>query len=344
MDLDGLTTGERWVLVAVAGSAMGILGALTAVGPTVMAPPLLLIAVLTALPWLWMGLTATLAFWALLARSRLLGALALVAASLVVGRWLWVWPASAPSQPGPSLRVLAWNVQRLGWEDADDSARLSCVAAEVERVRPDAVAFLEVSARDVERLERRLGLSCVHVDYRGTGDPGVGGLAACARGDRWMLGESGPRQFTEDIDWHYVFAEIIPAGGGQPFNLITVHLQPHSQVPGAPDVVVARHQKETAALLQRMERLQDPTVLAGDFNSARDAAIHTRLRGSLQDAFEVGGSGPGFTVLLSRLVPLRIDYIYASPAMGVQRAAIPRADCSDHRPVVADLVPPRSGG
>lgn len=324
--------------------ALLVLSALSLLGPLVMAPPLPLIALLTVLPWLWMGLAACFAFWAAVLADRVLTGLSVATSVVLLLGWVSLWPSRGASVAGPGLRVLAWNVQRLGWEDADDSERLGCVAAEVERVQPDAVAFLEVSSRDVERLEARLGLSCVHIDYEGTARPTLGGVASCARGDRWTVGESGPRRFTDDLDWYYVFTEFVPVAGGRPFNFITVHLQPHSQLPGAPEVVVERHQRQTAALLGRMERLQDPTVLAGDFNSARDAAIHTRLRRTLQDAFEVAGLGPGFTRLLGGLVPLRIDYIYASEAFGVRRAVIPHVDCSDHRPVVADLVLPAQEG
>jgi endonuclease/exonuclease/phosphatase (EEP) superfamily protein YafD len=337
-------THEPRRLQGVALGGLLLLGGLSLLGPQIVAPPLPLIALLTVLPWLWLGLTASIAVWALVLSDRVLGLLAGAGCAVFVLGWMSVWPTRGDVVEGRGLRVLTWNVQRLGWEDADDSERLGCVAEEVERVRPDAVAFLEVSSRDVERLEARLGLSCVHIDYEGTERPTFGGVASCARGDRWTVGESGPRRFTEDLDWYYVFTEFLPVEGGRPFNFITVHLQPHSQLPGAPEVVVERHQRETAALLERMERLQDPTVLAGDFNSARDAAIHTRLRHTLRDTFEQGGWGPGFTVLLGGLVPLRIDYIYASEAFGIRDAVIPRVDCSDHRPVVADLVLPAEAG
>ena len=320
-------------------AAWSALATLSLAGRAVVGPPLGLIAVLTALPWLWLGLTAALSVVAIGRRSRTLAALAGATGLLWLSVWgrAWApWPDRAAA--GEPLRILSWNVQRLGWEDADASPRLDCVAQEVSRQDPDAVAFLEVSARDVERLSARLGLDCVQVDYRGTGGAGRGGLAACARGARWKLGENSPRRFADDIDWYYVFAELVPQGGGPVFNLLTVHLQPHGLLPGQPDRVVEHHQRETEALLDRMSRLRDPTVLAGDFNSARDAAIHARLRHTLTDTWERAGLGPGFTVQVADRVPLRIDYIYATPTFGVTDARISAADCSDHRPVVADLV------
>lgn len=38
------------------------------------------------------------------------------------------------------------------------------------------------------------------------------------------------------------------------------------------------------------------------------------------------------------LLPLRVDSVYASDALAVVEARIPEVGCSDHRPVVSDLV------
>ncbi len=37
-------------------------------------------------------------------------------------------------------------------------------------------------------------------------------------------------------------------------------------------------------------------------------------------------------------LPLRIDYVYASEELPVVRARLPSVGCSDHLPVVVDLV------
>jgi endonuclease/exonuclease/phosphatase (EEP) superfamily protein YafD len=85
---------------------------------------------------------------------------------------------------------------------------------------------------------------------------------------------------------------------------------------------------------------KDPTIVAGDFNSVRDAPLHGRMRARLRDAFEVAGWGPGFTVWRGPegLLPFRIDYVYVTEDFAVKSASAPAIDCSDHRPVLAELA------
>jgi endonuclease/exonuclease/phosphatase family metal-dependent hydrolase len=247
----------------------------------------------------------------------------------------------AEAPVGPTVRVLSWNVQRLGFEDAETGPRTECVAAAIARFAPDVLLLQELSARDVARLSARLGLTCAHADYRLTGDPGHGGVAACARGDAFTLGEHGPRAFAPEIDWHYAWSELLPVDGGQAINLFSVHLQPYGGRLDARSDDVARVQHaEADALAARLARLQDPTVVAGDFNSARDAPVHVRLRRLLRDVWEVGGAGLGATAQVAGGVPLRIDYLYASPHFRVSAVAVERPGCSDHDAVLAVLSRP----
>lgn len=311
------------------------------------APPLL-VGASVALPLIWMAAILPLVGLALFDRRWLVGAPALLALSTFLGTWVQAWTGWSQDAEGTELRVLSWNVQRLGWEDADAGPRLDCVADRISQADPDAVVLLEVSARDVRRLSERLELDCAHTDYRGTGDTGHGGLAVCARGGRWRLAREGPARFVDEHDWYYVFGELVRAGApedpedaaqGDIFNLIGVHLQPYGGLLGSKVSDVSEAQAdETRALLARVSRLRDPTIVAGDFNSARDAPVHVAMRSYLTDAFEQAGWGLGPTVRAGGWLPLRVDYVYASEALAVQGARQPAWQCSDHRPVLADLM------
>ncbi len=96
--------------------------------------------------------------------------------------------------------------------------------------------------------------------------------------------------------------------------------------------------------LQRISRFQDPTIMAGDFNSTQDAALHRQLRESLTDTWLAAGMGFGITRYWGDFLPLRIDYIYATPEFAVQDSQTFDYACSDHFPVVSSvfLVPPKS--
>ena len=317
---------------------------LLTVGRHISAPPSVLVLVLVASP-VWTLLVAGAAAVAVLRRPQDLRGWGLL--SLQLGLWLAIWGrawwASPTAEEGDTVRVLSWNVQRLGFEDADQGPRLDCVVAAAKAVQPDLLALMEVSARDVQRLSTRLGLDCEHIDYRGTGREDRGGVAACARSPEWKLGRSGSRRFVDDGDWYFIFAEMVRRDEHQVLNLVSLHLQPNRlslSGPRSPGAVAETHHAEADALLARMATLQDPTVVAGDFNSTRETRLHGALRVHLVDAYEQAGWGPGRTAVAAGLVPLRVDYIYATPDIKPASAANPAVDCSDHRPVVADLVLP----
>ena len=62
------------------------------------------------------------------------------------------------------------------------------------------------------------------------------------------------------------------------------------------------------------------------------------MRGYLTDTFEQAGWGLGPTARAGGWLPMRIDYVYASEALAVRGAMQPSWSCSDHRPVITDLV------
>lgn len=331
-------------VVAAVGACVASSAWVLLVGRSVEAPPSLLVLVLVVSP-LWTLLVALVAT-GLVARTpldvRLWGLLA-VQLALWCGVWGRAWWAAPAPMASDSVRVMAWNVQRLGFEDADAGPRLACVVDAVGEADPDLVSFMEVSSRDVARLSAALDLTCEHIDYRGTGGDSRGGLAACARGPGWRLGRSGPRRFVDSSDWYFVFSELVRADGHQVVNLISVHLQPNSldlTGPGSLGAVAETHHAEAEALLGRMGGLQDPTVVAGDFNSTRETPLHGALREHLVDVYEQAAWGPGVTVTAAGVLPLRVDFIYATADLPATGAWIPAVDCSDHRPVVADIALP----
>src|SRR5690606_29336230 len=95
--------------------------------------------------------------------------------------------------------------------------------------------------------------------------------------------------------------------------------------------IVHAQSHQVRALLDRVARLRDPTVIAGDFNSTRDAYLHVALRDHLVDAWERGGFGFGGTHRFLGRAPLRVDYVYATDAFAVAGARVLEAPCSDHR-------------
>lgn len=328
------------VIAALAFALVVALMAATVLGRTVTAAPIPLTALVTVLPYLYAAaVVALFALWSAAPDRRTLPAM--LAAVLVLAGVLW-GPAMASrgsEADGMPVRVVTWNVRRLWGGPDSTSPPAQCVVDTLTEIDADVLSLQEVSARDLDAVSSALDLTCVQTDYLGTGDPTDGGLAACVRGDRWSLHSGQAARFVEGHAWRYVFAEVIQ--DKRIFNVLAVHLQPYRLAAGGlaqASEVPARQGDQSAELLRRVGRFQDPTVVAGDFNSTRDAALHVSLRAPLVDAFEQGGSGLGATFHLLGWLPIRIDYVYVSDDFSVARSHIVPSDCSDHRPVVTDLV------
>jgi endonuclease/exonuclease/phosphatase (EEP) superfamily protein YafD len=291
-----------------------------------------------AQPWVVLGAVALSALLALPAwggRRAWRPFFALAALWLAI--WGRAWTPWRSGGEGLAVDVLSWNVQRLGFTDSADAKRFQCVADTIEDLHPDVLALQEVSRRDTSRLAARLGLSCEHTEYRGRNASGRGGLAVCVHAGEWSIGQHGARPYLEGKAWYFPWAEAVHTTG-RVLNIVGVHLQPYGKALLTGTERVADVQSDEAdALLRRVRAMRDPTLVAGDFNSVRDASVHGAMRSVLTDVVEQGSFGPSGTVFALGVVPLRVDYVYASSHFGVQEARIPAIDCADHRPVYARL-------
>jgi endonuclease/exonuclease/phosphatase (EEP) superfamily protein YafD len=303
-------------------------------------PPVPLTAIVTVLPYLY-ALTLALLFaaWSAVPDRRLLPALLGVVTIVAALLWGPTLPGWSEPDDGDAVRVVTWNVRRLWGGPSDGGDPAACVVKVLREIDADLLSLQEVSANDVGRLERELGVSCVQADYLGTGDPAAGGVAACVRPGPWAWRSGTHARFVHDKAWRYAFLEA--ERDGRVVNLVAAHLEPYRLAAGGLQhaaAVSAAQGDQSAELLRRVTRFRDPTILAGDFNSTRDAAMHVALRGLMRDAFEVGGRGFGPTFFLFDRVPIRIDHVYVTHTFAVRGARVVARDCSDHRPMVADLT------
>ena len=269
-----------------------------------------------------------------------------------------------PSSTVPRLRLLSWNVGRLGESARQRSIaipqRVLCAKKLLAARRFDALALQEISARRLAELQVELALQCRQVDYLGTGALDLGGLAICVpREGPWRLRRS--RSIPLRGEWHALFGELYR--DAYVINLLSLHLPPPRLHGSQLEVAVralaagefspleaffsewsrATHAQlqETDALLERIAHFEDPTILAGDFNSAEGSLVHQRLRESWLNGWRVAGSGLGATRWLGWL-PLRIDHIYLSrTGLYPEKTETIESDCSDHLPLSATFIPHR---
>ncbi len=312
----------------------GLVGlvALVLAGRVDRAPGNLLTNLLFALPHLWAAHGGLIfVAWIFFPDRRVFPALlglSLLGATALWGPGMARWSGEST---GPQIRVLSWNVQRL-W-GTGEAETPGCVRELIERERPDVVALMEVNEANLEALGP--GLDCAFTPYSTRGPPGRGGVAVCGR-EGWTARGKGQR-FVADDDWQYLEAEV--ERDGTVFNLLAVHLPPHHFGASAQwtEKTAARQADQSRALVERIAKLRDPTIVAGDFNSTRDFWLHAALREQLQDTWEYGGLGFGGTKLVGGWLPLRIDFIYASRDFTVLHTRVLPERCSDHRPILTQL-------
>lgn len=311
------------------------------------APSAPLVALTVVLPHLGLGLIlAAFIVWTG-APDRRTPPLVLAASALtVLVLWAPGWASNAEVEEGPPLRVVSWNVQRLWGKHPDPKG---CIAAALAPLDAHAVVFLEISEGEAQDLAKRLGMSCTHAPYGAADNRRSSGLATCVR-PPWRIRSSAPQRYVDGDNWQYLRTEL--ANGETVVNLLAVHLTPYRATEAmleggwegawraltSGEPVAESQGRQSQALVEHLQTLSDPTIVAGDFNSTRDAAIHARLRDHLRDAWEVAGTGFGATVAVGDQLPLRIDHVYVSDRLAVADAQVPQTDCSDHKPVSISLT------
>jgi endonuclease/exonuclease/phosphatase family metal-dependent hydrolase len=114
-------------------------------------------------------------------------------------------------------------------------------------------------------------------------------------------------------------------------RVANTHLQHNSDVERA---------AQTARIAELLAGSPEPVVLMGDLNATPEAPELVPLMTRYQDAWPLGGDGPGFTIP-PELPTRRIDYVLTTPGIGVDSAAVVNTLASDHLPVVAELRVPK---
>lgn len=127
--------------------------------------------------------------------------------------------------------------------------------------------------------------------------------------------------------------------------------------------IIARRpgaEAQVRLLLEVVESTEGPLLLLGDLNMTQMHRLYGQLRSAgMRDVYLEAGDGPGFTgpIRLERFVGagsalgnlaippfLRIDYIWVSSGWLIGDAWVGEGASSDHRPVIAQIALPQSGG
>jgi endonuclease/exonuclease/phosphatase family metal-dependent hydrolase len=201
------------------------------------------------------------------------------------------------------VRVATLNV----WNTEGDHRRPDLINRELRRLNPDLIALQEVvqtpKARMLDRLLDGLDLQSTHqADIQSFVPPFAERYGGSALATRW------PHRAVEaldlrvagatDVPWATLAAVVqIPELGEMLFIAATAAWRPGAEA-------VREQQAIAISDLDARHRRDLPTVIAGDFNAAPDAASIRYLTGRqslggrsvlYHDAWAVAGDGPGTT-------------------------------------------------
>jgi endonuclease/exonuclease/phosphatase (EEP) superfamily protein YafD len=317
-----------WVtaLILMALALPVLLARLTGGYPPNPVPELAALAPLAVVPAVAAVIVAAFAAW-------WLAALLAIPAALLV---LWQLPplrrprfqgAARPSRETESaaapLRLRLFTVNALGGA-ADPAAILRVL----QQHDVDVLAVQELTAHMAKRLAAA-GLTEVlpfsHLELR----PGAGGTGLWAR---WPL---TPLEPVPGLMWAAPRARIDPPGGF-PVTLTAVHPAAPVRGPVAlPPGRASRWRHELAMIRQTLTSVDEPQVVAGDFNATRDhGPFRELLAAGFLDCADASpnGSWPGFTWPSTPV--MRLDHVLVSRTATVPMARTIRIPRTDHHGVL----------
>jgi endonuclease/exonuclease/phosphatase family metal-dependent hydrolase len=285
-------------------------------------PQLAALAPLAVVPAIVAVIVAVYAAW-------WLAVLLAIPAALLV-RWQLPAPRRAPvraaeaASRGTASAAMTLRL-RLFTVNAQDGAADPAVILRIVRQHDvDVLTVQELTPLMVARLAA-VGLTQVlpfsHLDPR----PGSQGTGLWAR---WPLAPLPP---VPGLTSAAPRARIDPLGG-LPVTLTAVH--PLSPVYWRAD----RWRRELALIQQALTAVDEPQVVAGDFNATRDhGPFRELLAAGFLDCADVSQnrSWPGFT--WPSLPVMHLDHVLVSRAAAVPMARVMRVPRTDHHGVLADI-------
>jgi endonuclease/exonuclease/phosphatase family metal-dependent hydrolase len=177
----------------------------------------------------------------------------------------------------------------------------------------------------------------------------------------WKINRQRQRPFHSGQRYGFQQLELEDKSSGQKINALNLHLESlWRTISSLPNIKrfgtmseIVRSNQDPKLLLQALEenaknqraeidellgvlnQLQDPILLAGDFNSPPSLWFHRYLRKEYQDAHIKTGNGFGHTTSRLDFLQMRVDYLYASEELSWtgNSSVNYQTHCSDHFPL-----------
>jgi vancomycin resistance protein VanJ len=284
------------------------------------------------LPWLFVPVLLWLLAALLLRFPRVLtiaSAVMVILFLLTYGHlYLPRWPVRTR---GPEFTVLTHNV--LGSNENVDALLVS-----IDEHKPDFFGLRELAGPMAQALEPHLAGKYPHHRI----EPGCGFWSRypILAYERFQLVEgegSWAQRLVLDVEGRTVVVISLHPRSPPAYGF------PLSELPARLPEALADEGRDAdlQALVARLEGIEGPLVVIGDFNATDQYALYGPLTRRLRDAHRESGWGMGFTYSRwpeVRQALWRIDYVFHSPELVAVSAGTGDYAGSDHRPVIARLA------
>lgn len=338
-------------------SFIGVLFSITYWGRCDMQPPWWLALTLPLLPFLYI---LTLLFGVVLSfisKNKIIIGATTMCLFILLFLWGQLFISNTTKRTAASIKIMTWNVQGK-WNNKSDIKK---IGATISENNPDVILIQEINNRRLISLLRKLDIptnSAVWIDYYGENQRSDNGLAICVNPKKGLKIRIKNRPPLPP-KWMSVFAELEDPKNNIRFNVLGLHIKSTEITEKKIDNFlewlkfkkqfnlssflskfesnVGMQGVQIKKVLSRLKKFKDPTIIAGDFNSTMEFATHNYFREFLNDTWLKAGFGFGATRWFKELLPLRIDYIYATSEFSIEESRIIKTNLSDHHALISRL-------
>jgi endonuclease/exonuclease/phosphatase (EEP) superfamily protein YafD len=215
---------------------------------------------------------------------------------------------------------------------------VDALVASIKKHEPDFFGLRELAGPVAESLEPRLGKAYpYHRIERGCGLWSRFPILAYERFQLVDVGGAGAQYLLLGIEGREVTVLSVHPRSPPAYRFSLAELP--VRLPTA--LADEGRDADLRGLLERLEGIEGPLVVIGDFNATDQHVLYGQLSRRLRDAHRESGWGLGFTY--SRWPEVgqalwRIDYVFHSPELVALSTRTGDYAGSDHRPVVVRLA------
>ena len=263
------------------------------------------------------------------------------------------------------VSIMTWNIQGLDTLiNTDNTCAIDFLKTWTKGESNPTLLFQEVPKSAVKKIESSLKLGCTWNSYYNHSKVG---LLICAD-KSWQFRFENHRTMDTGSSYGFQQVEISQAKRKHRFNILNVHMPSLANVAKKQGIKTRKtvwqtvkanpnpttylhllnaqhkaHQSSIERIADLSQKLNDPTVIGGDFNTPPTGTVHDVLTDiGMQDAHTEAGIGWGFTTERLGFLFNRIDFLYGSKELEWIGQTLVHKDinCSDHSPVSAHLALP----